>query len=641
MHPRRDIGVVLSLLLLVGCAPAPSGGNPGSSTSTGSFPFSSSITSIRVSPLRDNLAIGNTLQMSAIGYTSSLAPKGPVAAEWDSDDHSIATVDANGVVFGVKVGIVTLTASFDTMKATAILGVVSAFPGNKSLTVSGKAFYEDKPYTEAGFTGELPLTPIRKAAVNLVAIDGFKTIQSGQTDENGLYRFFNVDNSTRRGGVYIEVLTKTAENSGHLIEIRDDVLNRSVMAITGFSFNDSASDSFEFPNLVARASQIGGAFNSMDLFLRGEEFIQQGGSCPAPNTTCFAPLLTAYWKNGFTDPEGATSYNREGQIHSIFISGGKLVDGVVTGDSDAYDDTILLHEYGHFVADLFSRDDSPGDEHFISDNDQDIRLSWSEGWATFFAAAVLNSPVVLDTNSQGVTLSFNIETLSSRQSRSLSHNAVYTTSEVSVSAVLWDIFDSVPEDDDPMTAISFSTIWNVFTQISIADRATMEWFSVRFMNQNQVDKDPFQIVLKGRKIELFPDTAEAGGEQTLALNSLQHHTLYKSEVDPFSDEDRIPFSVTAGKTYIVKTLNLTNGADTALAILDSGSVLSENDNADGRTYSTNCTTGCPRNDPVTLASSISFVAPRDGVLFAEVKRSPSVPPSAGQSGSYDIKVEQQ
>src|SRR4029077_19806398 len=60
------------------------------------------------------------------------------------------------------------------------------------------------------------------------------------------------------------------------------------------------------------------------------------------------------------------------------------------------DDFIILHEYGHYLAFHFSRDDSPGGDH--SGNQRlDPRLAFSEGWASYFACAVLDDPRSLDT----------------------------------------------------------------------------------------------------------------------------------------------------------------------------------------------------------------------------------------------------
>ena len=141
--------------------------------------------------------------------------------------------------------------------------------------------------------------------------------------------------------------------------------------------------------------------------------------------------------------------------------------GGCDGDSDEYDDTVLLHEYGHFIAGQFSRDDSPGGVHFLDDTSQDIRLAWSEGWGTFFPAAVRDDPLYVDTVGNVANIAFEIENLSSPLTdlEDLSSIAVFTTHEISVASVLWDLLDTSPEEvlTDGLDTVSsgMDPIWDV------------------------------------------------------------------------------------------------------------------------------------------------------------------------------------
>jgi len=601
------------LLLAIGCNPKTPDSPP-------------VITSMKISPQPANVAFGGTLQVSALGVSSfgGVGDAVPVSS-WKSDDTSIATIDSNGIVTGIKIGVTTLSATSGTFRGTVPIGVVSPSPGSADLNISGHAFYEDKPYDQNGFTKELVNTPIRQAVVELIAIDGFTTLASGTTTDEGAYQFSQIKNDTRRGGVYIRVLAKTGDESFNPIAILDDAKNQSSLAVQGPPLNDTTNDSFPSSQIIADASGIGGAFNILDMFLKGSAFIQKIDGCAPPIIKCKLPLLTTYWKRGVAS---GTFY--DSTSNAISINGGLTQSGttVVTGDTDEYDDAIILHEYGHFVAVRLAHDDSPGDTHTFSDNTQDIRLSWSEGWATFFSGTVLGNPLIVDTKDQGTSFKFDIETFV----------AFYTTSEAAVSGILWDFFDAIPQDDDPATTIGFDKIWKAFT--GIVGSATMESFAIELMRQNPERVDAIQAILLGRKIEMSPDTAEAQGEVSLLLNKSQHHTLYQSVANPFLDDDMIPFSVTAGQTYSIKTLLLTNGADTFLTIEDSGSVLLQNDNADGKTYVVHCDalSPCPLNNGKTLASSISFQSQMTRQLFARVKRSPNAPDSTGITGSYDIQI---
>lgn len=64
-------------------------------------------------------------------------------------------------------------------------------------------------------------------------------------------------------------------------------------------------------------------------------------------------------------------------------------------NDDYCDWDVILHEFGHYIADTIDIDNSPGGDHKSSDDLIDtagskskaIRLAWSEGWATYFSIA--------------------------------------------------------------------------------------------------------------------------------------------------------------------------------------------------------------------------------------------------------------
>jgi hypothetical protein len=526
------------------------------------------------------------------------------------------------VFMGVILCLLLLGCSNDDDSPTCISWPgTSASKGSSDLNISGKAFYEDKPYTASGFTGAKINTPIRHAIINVIANDCLVKLSSSQTGEDGSFTFNKINNSSRLGGVHLQIEAKNADDSASPAEVRNSQSANppALLTINGPTLNDSVSNNFTSEQIIVPTDTIGGAFNILDNFLKGGAFIQKPGFCPTminPNAECKAPFVTAYWQPGSN--QGSFF---ESQPPAISLCGG----GCGGGDTDEYDDAVILHEYGHFIATIFSQDTSPGGNHSIGDNTQDIRLSWSEGWATFFASAVLGSPLVVDTSAGG---GFNFEIESAP-------GHIYTTNELSISAVLWDIFDAPSPDDDPITTIAFPPVWKSFMNIPTAT-STIEEFARLFIADNPASVNNFKTILTTRSIEFSPDAGESGEATLIVGGALQHHTLYKTDLDPFGDEDVIPFNVNSGQTVIVKTFNLTNGADTFLT-LDGGGGIVTNDNADGKTYILDCSP-CPKNDSTTLSSSIQFTPTIGGTFSVRVKRSPGAPLSTGQSGSYDIKL---
>ncbi|TAK03087.1 MAG: hypothetical protein EPO39_12670, partial [Candidatus Manganitrophaceae bacterium] len=553
---RFQAALGLCLLLLSACG----GGGGGSG--------GGAITRIEITPQQGSVAVGDKRTFSAAAKTSSGGTADNVSFSWRSLDPSIAAVDANGVVTGTGIGVTTLIATFGTNSGSATVGVFSTAAGQSNLNLSGTVLYEDKSYDITGFTGALVPTPVRGAIINVIAIDGFATIATGATDDTGAFNFSSIDNSARRGGVYLQVVAKTEPNNLNQIEIRSNPTDQALLSLISSAFDDSSGTNFTGLQVTATAaSGIGGAFNILDVFSTASELIRQnGGPCTTTSSDpCVPPLLVAYWEPGSTE---GTFY--DDQLDAIFILGG----GDAQGDTDEYDDSVIAHEYGHFAVRHFSKDDSLGGEHFITDHDQDIRLSWSEGWGNFFSSAVRNDAVYVDTASNGATFSFNLEDYSSPQSVTLKNSAIYTTSEIAVAGVLWDIFDdssvtsSITEPHDTLT-LGFGPIWQTLLSFSNATPATMETFWLQFESIDPGSAAALQSIMTERKMEFAVDASEAGETALVVNGSLQHHTLYQAApAPPQNDEDVIPFSVQAGVQYTLETFNLTNGADTLLTLTD-------------------------------------------------------------------------
>ena len=172
---------------------------------------------------------------------------------------------------------------------------------------------------------------------------------------------------------------------------------------------------FRSMHLIAQVQDRAGAFNILDSVCMGQEHVIGYGAARPP-------LLTCYWEQGSTD---GTYYSPTG--NSLHLLGS-------TSDTDEFDDAVIIHELGHYMADVYSIDTSPGGDHNWSEDHQDLRLSWSEGWANYFSSLVRNNPEYFDSYNGGVT-QLEIETPS--------HAATATgqDTESTVHSVLWDLYD--------------------------------------------------------------------------------------------------------------------------------------------------------------------------------------------------------
>jgi hypothetical protein len=592
-----------------------------------------------------NIVNGATFQFSA----ADLSVSGTVV--WSSDDELIVTVDpSTGLATAQAIGVALITATSFSGTGSALVGVVSPNPG-QAFTLSGKAEYEDKPFDQNGFLAGPPVPmPIRNALIRVIGIDGFTVLASGVTDNAGNYPFTApIGDPTKRGGAYVQVISTTNPSPANpaQISIRNNLTDQALLSVISNAFDNSTGGPAYVQDVLALAEDsIGGAFNILDVFLKANDFL-----CPSvsPPANCPLPPLTTYWEPGSSE---GTFFSIFGSQMEIFICGGGQGDNCVAGDSDEYDDAVIAHEYGHFALEQFSHDNSPGGRHGFLDNGQDIRLSWSEGWASFFSSAVRSSPLYVDTSTGLGTFFFDIEDPLSP----FRPSANYTTSELSVAGILWDILDGaanpVTLDADPLD-LTFDEILQTIMNIPLSSQATMESFWLAFEAvRTPTEIIDLQFILEDRQIELFLDVGDETVEQEIIVDApAQHHTLY-----PLGDTDTMIFNVIAGTVYTLETLNLTNGADTFLTISNSGGIpIFTFDNQGGINYlgcGVNPFTGistCPLNGiprppplflplPEPLSSTNTWVAQFTETLSVEVVRAPLAPPSAGLFGSYDIRL---
>ena len=501
-------------------------------------------------------------------------------------------------------------------------GNSSAKPSDTGLpvTITGTVQYEDRTYDSTGFTGTANL-PVRKAVVEVIRDSDGGSLTSGATAQDGTYSLTFTNTGT--AGVYIRVKARSSDDT---VSVQNGPFQYSIVSVV---MDDTAATTFQ-KDLTATVSNGGGQFNILDTLQEGAEFVEAlAGTIPS--------LVTANWAIGSCD--GTYFDPSDDTIH---ILGGCL------GDTDEYDDPVLLHEYGHFVLSNYSNDDSPGEVHFLSDNTQDLRLSWSEGWGSFFSSVVRNDPVYMDTSGTTAQIAFELEGLS--LNAGLNTEAKYTSNELSVAVMLWDIFDNTPAEVlvnaggmDNLSA-GIGPIWDVATNYlcpacPIVDVSFEDYWDGWFA-RGQGFQPQMETLMADRLMALTADAFEVddtvGAAQAITVGGpAQTHTLYGP-----GDLDYVNFSATAGLTYTIETLNLNNGSDTSLELFDTDQSTSLDTNDDSMTVSTkilNCIS-CPPNDDTTLASQIVFTPIATGIYTIAVSRAAATPPSAGTYGRYDIKI---
>lgn len=190
-----------------------------------------------------------------------------------------------------------------------------------------------------------------------------------------------------------------------------------------------------------------------------------------------APKVAIYWTLGLSP---GAYYNQPGTAISFFTPSGFgsalrgiYILGGVNGDStcqdtDHFDNSIVIHEYGHFLEDIYAGSDSPGGSH-DGNSLIDPRLAWSEGWANFIQAAARAEGRYRDTvgnpdcsGSHGLAINFNLDDTATRDAISSSVEGEGHFRELSISRLLYDIIQA--------SASNFQHIWTAFDDLSSQSR---------------------------------------------------------------------------------------------------------------------------------------------------------------------------
>ena len=282
--------------------------------------------------------------------------------------------------------------------------------------VRGTATYEDFAQTEQGLAKTSTALPIRFAQVEVRAAGNDRLLMRGSTGQDG-----NFDITFNSQAQRYKVLIWARQDSTLLTQSVHD--NREKVYHVASRNIDGRSQPDATVNVYATLAKGGPAFNIFDMGVDGAAFIRRVyGSKP--------PALTWLWTSGKpgTCGGGASCYYNDKKLISVLS---------IPADRDEYDDTVLLHEYGHFWQSQYSGDDSPGGSH-SSANRVNPLLAFGEGTATFFGNWVKGTAIYLDTNATGVGVRTDLEDPADDVPRGTSDGTIRgDLSETIVGAIPW------------------------------------------------------------------------------------------------------------------------------------------------------------------------------------------------------------
>ncbi len=313
--------------------------------------------------------------------------------------------------------------------------------------VSGKVTYEDFPVSKTGL-GSSRMLPVRFAEVDVIRSEDNIVLASGSTDASGKYELTFINEDLEHPGYYVQVYAR--QDSETLKQQVKDYHLKIYAFKSETVVNEIETPEKEGMDIAIKKDKNSGAMNIFDVGVTCSDYARtNGGKVPEK--------LEFLWEaSGITGSYYSSAKKR-------------IVIKSPADNPDEYDDLVIAHEYGHFVMDIYSKDDSLGGLHYVNARDIPTR-AWSEGWATYFAAAALNKSFYMDTKTTGIHIYYSIETLPKswplgNEPKKLDGNV----SESVVSAILWDLHDTANESSansldgfDDLSNQS-TAIWKILT----------------------------------------------------------------------------------------------------------------------------------------------------------------------------------
>jgi hypothetical protein len=354
--------------------------------------------------------------------------------------------------------------------------------GATSVTITGKAQYELPPPV-ANCNGldfnNVALMPIRQATVQLLNSASDAVLDEAVTDDNGDFELVVAANTS----VYISVRAELKRTGAPAwdVEVRDNVTAaaspvalelRPLYVLDGSVFNSGSAAqtrnltaSIGWDGTAYTAARAAAPFAVLDSVYTGmllalTEDPQLG----------FEPL-DVFWSVNNTATAGEPQDIDAGEIGTSFYrEDNKLfLLGMQDVDTEEFDDHVIVHEWGHYFEDTLSRSDSIGGAHAIGDR-LDMRVAYSEGFATAYSGMALASAQYCDTLGPSQAHGFGID---------IENQAAGTAgwyNEISIMKLLYDLWDTDIDGDDT-DSLDFGPIYRAMTEAQATTPAFTSIFS--------------------------------------------------------------------------------------------------------------------------------------------------------------------
>ena len=430
-------------LILAGCGGGGSGGTPAPPPSVTLTAAVGSVTS----------GAATTLTWSSTHATSCTA-----SGAW-SGTRATAGSESTGALTSAATFTLTCTGSGGSGTASATVGITTAGP----VSVRGVITYARVPYLTGNGLDYVNSRqePARGITVEVVNAATQVVLATTTTDATGAWSVSVTGSTNLFVRSKAEMVRAAPAPLPHWrVRVGDPQAALLTYAHDGPVFGSGAGTVHDVAipsgwdvSRVPVGTRASAPFAILDSLWRAMQLVLS----VAPDTDF--PALDVDWSTA--NPGGDTFYSGGGQPKIVLC-------GEANVDTDEFDPSTIIHEFGHYIEDKFSRSDSIGGPHGFDDL-LDPRVAFGEGFGYAFAAMALNDPVMRDAfgNQQGQTARFSVDT-SNAQRRGWFN-------ESSAQELLWDFFDPAGEANDNV-ALGFAPLWAVLT----AEQRTTAAFTTLF-----------------------------------------------------------------------------------------------------------------------------------------------------------------
>jgi hypothetical protein len=268
---------------------------------------------------------------------------------------------------------------------------ITGLPGATTVTLNGTATFDSVPNATGTLNySAVTVKPVRGAVVEVVN-GASAVVATASTDANGAYSVSVPANTSVMVRVKAQML-QTGSGASWDVTVRDNTQSDAIYAMETPAFSTAAVGTLTrnvhapsgWDGASYASTRVAGPFALLDTIYTTQAKVLS----VAPNTAF--PLLRVFWSvnnvpasgNPALGQIGTTFFTNRSTGRAIYVLGKENVD------TDEYDAPVVAHEWGHYYQSAFSRDDSPGGSHSLSEL-LDRRVAFSEGWGNAWSGIAL------------------------------------------------------------------------------------------------------------------------------------------------------------------------------------------------------------------------------------------------------------